>query len=79
MGTGVGVLVGEGAGVFVGAGMGVFVGAGEGFEVGLGVGELQPNRAKPMAASATSTTSLTLRIISSGCVEKLECGLKAAA
>ena len=64
VGTGVGVLVSGGGGVFVGAGMGVFVGAGKGFELGLGAGELQPNRAKPTASSATSVTNLTLCIVS---------------
>ena len=63
VGTGVGVLVG--GGVFVGAGMAVSVGVGEGFELGLGVGELQPRRANPTAASATSTTGLILGIFSS--------------
>ncbi len=73
------VLVGGGGGVFVDAGMAVFVGAGKGFELGSGAGELQPKRTKPTAASATSTTSLILRIISSiKYTEKLECGLGAA-
>ena len=79
MGTGVGVLVDGGRGVFVGAGKAVFVGAGravsggasEGFELGLGVGELQPRRAKPTAASATSTTSLTIRMFSSRVYRKI--------
>ena len=63
VGTGMGVLVG--GGVFVGAGRAVFVDVGKGFELGLGVGELHPKRIKPTAASATSTTSLTLRMFSS--------------
>jgi hypothetical protein len=58
VGTGVGVLVG--GGVLVGVGMGVVVGE----------GELQPKRARPITASATSTTSLILRIVFSKSMSK---------
>ena len=68
-GTGVRVLVG--GDVLVGAGMEVFVVVGEGFEFGLDVGELHPKRIKPTAASATSTTGLTLRIFSSRVCPKI--------
>ncbi len=78
MGTGVGVLVGGGGGVlvgvgmavFVGAGMAVFVGEGKGFKLGSGAGELQPKKARPITASATSTTSLILRIVFSKSMSK---------
>ena len=78
MSTGVGVLVGGGGGVFVGVGKGVFVGTGKGFGLGSGVGELQPRRIKPIAASATSTTGLIPGIFSSRDVQKSERGLEAA-
>ena len=68
VGIGVGVLVG--GGVPVGAGMAVSVGAGKGFRLGLGEGELQPRRARPTAARATSTTSLMVRIFSSRACRK---------
>jgi hypothetical protein len=68
VGAGVGVLVGEG--VCVGAGLAVFVGIGEGLELRLGVGELQPKRVKPTAASATSTTGLILGTFSSISISK---------
>ena len=79
MGTGVGVLVGGGGGVFVGVGKGAFVGPGKGFELDSGVGELQPTRVKPTAASATSTTSLILGIFFSRVYRKIRARpLKAA-
>jgi hypothetical protein len=79
VGTGVGVWVGGGRGVLVGGGKGVFVGSGKGVLVGvgkglgfeLGVGELQPKRAKPIAASVASTTSLILSIFSSRAFRKI--------
>ena len=66
-----GVKVGTGVGALVGGGGGVFVGAGKGFELGLDVGELQPKRVKPTAASATSTTNLVLGIFSSRACPKI--------
>jgi hypothetical protein len=54
------------------------VGAGMSVELGSGVDELQPRRAKPTAASATSIISLTLCMVSPRVYRKIECGLEAA-